>query len=124
MSEQHGRVALVTGATSGIGWAVASTLAAQGHRVFLCARNAENVKSSVKQLIEDGYQADGIACDVTSLDDIRACVRAAVDRFGPIDVLVNNAGRGGGGITAELGDELWFDVINTNLNSVFFMTRE
>jgi ketoreductase len=124
MSEQHGRVALVTGATSGIGWAVAKTLAEQGHQVFLCARSAENVKSSVKQLIEDGHQADGIACDVTSLDDIRACVQAAVDRFGPIDVLINNAGRGGGGITAEIGDQLWFDVINTNLNSVFFMTRE
>jgi ketoreductase len=47
-----------------------------------------------------------------------------VDRFGPIDVLVNNAGRSGGGITAEITDELWFDVINTNLNSVFLMTRE
>ncbi len=51
-------------------------------------------------------------------------MRAAVDRYGPVDVLVNNAGRSGGGVTAEIPDELWFDVINTNLNSVFLMTRE
>jgi ketoreductase len=124
MSDKQGPVALVTGATSGIGAAVARSLAGQGYRVFICARNAENVQASVKQLTEDGYQVDGTACDVTSLDDIQACVRQAVERFGPIDVLVNNAGRGGGGVTADLGDQLWLDVINTNLNSVFFMTRE
>jgi ketoreductase len=51
-------------------------------------------------------------------------VRAAVDAFGPISVLVNNAGRSGGGPTAAISDELWYDVIDTNLNSVFLLTRE
>jgi ketoreductase len=51
-------------------------------------------------------------------------VQAAVQRFGPIDVLVNNAGRSGGGVTAEITDELWLDVLNTNLTSVFRMSRE
>jgi ketoreductase len=118
------KVALVTGGTSGIGLAVVRRLAADGHRVFLCARSQESVRSTVKQLTEDGLEVDGRAADVRSGADIKALVAAAVDRFGPIDVLVNNAGRSGGGVTADITDELWFDVINTNLNSTFLVTRE
>jgi ketoreductase len=124
MSLETPRVALVTGATSGIGLAVTRVLAGQGHKVFICARSAENVAVTVKELLAEHLEVDGTACDVKSIDDIRAFVRAAVDRFGPIDVLVNNAGRSGGGVTADIPDELWFDVVNTNLNSVFRLTRE
>ncbi|MEV5509246.1 3-oxoacyl-ACP reductase FabG [Streptomyces orinoci] len=124
MSQQQQRVALVTGATSGIGLAVTRALAERQHSVFLCARNAESVASTVKELCAEGLDVDGTACDVRSADDIKAFVRAAVDRFGTVDVLVNNAGRSGGGVTADIADDLWFDVINTNLNSVFLMTRE
>jgi ketoreductase len=124
MSHEAQRVALVTGGTSGIGLAVTRALAAQQHKVFICARSAENVAVTVKELQAEHLEVDGAACDVRSLDDIRALVRAAVDRFGPIDVLVNNAGRSGGGVTADIPDELWFEVVNTNLNSVFRVTRE
>ncbi|MFC9295351.1 3-oxoacyl-ACP reductase FabG [Streptomyces sp. NPDC057011] len=124
MPQQSQRVALVTGATSGIGLAVARLLASQQHRVFIGARTAENVASTVKQLREEGLDVDGSAVDVRSNDGVHAFVRAAVDRFGPIDVLVNNAGRSGGGVTADIDDELWNDVIDTNLNSVFRLTRE
>ncbi|MEV6655090.1 3-oxoacyl-ACP reductase FabG [Streptomyces sp. NPDC051219] len=125
MSQQDQRVALVTGATSGIGLASARLLATQGHKVFLGARNAENVASTVKQLQDEGLEADGTTLDVRSSDDARAFVQAAVDRFGTgVDVLVNNAGRSGGGVTADIDDELWLDVIETNLNSVFRLTRE
>ncbi|MFK4070900.1 3-oxoacyl-ACP reductase FabG [Streptomyces sp. NPDC029674] len=122
--QQDQRVALVTGATSGIGLAVARLLAGQGHRVFLGARTAENVASTVKQLREEGLDVDGAALDVRSPAAVAAFVAAAVARFGPVDVLVNNAGRSGGGVTADLDDALWDDVIDTNLNSVFRMTRE
>jgi ketoreductase len=118
------RVALVTGATSGIGLAVARLLATQGHRVFIGARNADNVTATVKELREEGLDVDGSVLDVRSPDDVREFVRAAVDRYGPVDVLVNNAGRSGGGVTADLADELWDDVIDTNLTSVFRITRE
>ncbi|TDC74461.1 3-oxoacyl-ACP reductase FabG [Streptomyces hainanensis] len=124
MATEERRVVLVTGATSGIGLAVARTLGERGHRIFLCARGADGVEATVKELLDQGIEADGAPCDVTEGEQITSFVRAAVDRFGPVDVLVNNAGRGGGGVTADLTDELWLDVINTNLTSVFRMTRE
>ncbi|XES01551.1 3-oxoacyl-ACP reductase FabG [Streptomyces sp. S1D4-11] len=124
MAETTGRVALVTGATSGIGLAVARLLAGQGHRVFIGARSADNVAATVKELRAEGLEVEGEAVDVRSDDEVRAFVQAAVARFGPIDVLVNNAGRSGGGVTADIADELWYDVIETNLNSVFRVTRE
>ncbi|MEV0675310.1 3-oxoacyl-ACP reductase FabG [Actinosynnema sp. NPDC050436] len=120
---QH-RVALVTGATSGIGLAVARQLAGSGHRVFIGARTAETVATTVKQLREEGLDVDGRAVDVRSSDEVAEFVKAAVDRFGEVDVLVNNAGRSGGGVTADIADDLWLDVVETNLNSVFRLTRE
>jgi ketoreductase len=124
MSQKVQRVALVTGATSGIGLAVSRALAEQGRHVFICARSAENVAITVKQLRDEGLGVDGVACDVRSGQSIRDLVQAAVDRFGPVEILVNNAGRSGGGVTADIDDDLWYDVMNTNLNSVFLVTRE
>jgi ketoreductase len=124
MAEAVKPVALVTGATSGIGLEVARRLAGLGARVYLCARRGEELAATVKSLQDEGFDVDGSACDVSRPEQIRAYVRAAVDRYGPVDILVNNAGRSGGGATAEIADELWLDVINTNLNSVFLMTKE
>ncbi|KZE99888.1 ketoacyl reductase [Rhodococcus sp. EPR-157] len=115
---------MVSGATSGIGLAIARSLAESGHRVFIGARSADNVAATVKQLNEDGLDVDGTTVDVRSGKDIHDFVQAAVDRYGSVDVLVNNAGRSGGGVTADIDDELWDDVIDTNLNSVFRLTRE
>ncbi len=116
-------VALVTGATSGIGHEIALTLARQGHAVYLCSRTEKTLDETIETLRGEGLDADGSTCDVTSPAEVRALVGAAVERYGRIDVLVNNAGRPGGGATAELSDELWYDVINTNLNSVFLVTK-
>jgi ketoreductase len=118
------RVALVTGATSGIGLEIARRLGRGGARVFLCGRRADALAETVKALEDEGLDVDGTTCDVTSAEEVREFVRAGVERFGPVDILVNNAGRSGGGVTAQVPDELWFDVINTNLNSVFLVTKE
>ncbi|MEU8592080.1 3-oxoacyl-ACP reductase FabG [Streptomyces sp. NPDC048664] len=123
MSTQAKRVAVITGATSGIGLASARALAAGGHRVFIGARNADNVAETVKQLQDEGHEADGATLDVRDTASATAFVAAAVDRFGTIDVLVNNAGRSGGGVTADIDDELWDDVVETNLTSVFRLTK-
>lgn len=124
MADNEQQVALITGATSGIGLAVAETLAGRGLKVFICARNADAVQETVGKLRSNGHQADGVAADVRRPGDVRQLVGAAVERYGHVDVLVNNAGRSGGGVTAEIEDDLWYDVIDTNLNSVFLMTRE
>jgi ketoreductase len=124
MTEQSKPAALVTGATSGIGLEIAGRLARLGTSVYICSRSADTLAATVKSLQNEGLDVDGRVCDVTDGVQIRELVRAAVERFGPIDILVNNAGRSGGGVTAQISDELWFDVINTNLNSVFLLTRE
>ncbi|MEU6284536.1 3-oxoacyl-ACP reductase FabG [Streptomyces sp. NPDC047028] len=123
MANNEQKVALVTGATSGIGLAAARALGAAGHAVFVCARTAESVELTVKELRAEGYEANGTTADVRDAESVRALVAAAVGTYGRIDVLVNNAGRSGGGVTADLDDELWDDVIATNLTSVFLLTR-
>ncbi|NEB82534.1 SDR family NAD(P)-dependent oxidoreductase [Streptomyces sp. SID14478] len=123
MPDNH-PVALVTGATSGIGLESVRQLARTGHRVFLCARTEQDVKQTVQDLRAEGLDVEGQAADVRSRESVVALVAAAVETYGPINVLVNNAGRSGGGVTADLSDDLWYDVIDTNLNSVFLVTRE
>jgi ketoreductase len=124
MRSQSSRTAVVTGGTSGIGLAVTRQLAEAGARVFFCARTESDVTTTVKELTGEGLDVDGRACDVRSTEDVQAFVAAAIDRYGPIDVLVNNAGRSGGGATAQIAEDLWLDVIETNLNSVFRVTKE
>jgi ketoreductase len=124
MTDNGQQVALITGGTSGIGLAVAETLAGQGRTVFICSRNGDAVAETVGKLRASGYEADGTAADVRRPADVAGLVSAAVRRYGHVDILVNNAGRSGGGVTADIADELWYDVIDTNLNSVFLVTRE
>jgi ketoreductase len=124
MGNHERRVAIITGATSGIGLAVARELAAAAVATFICARDPQAVADTVKDLRGHGFEVAGRHCDVTKREDVREMVSSAVGQFGSVDILVNNAGRSGGGITAEIEDELWYDVIDTNLNSVFLVTRE
>ncbi|MFJ9455566.1 SDR family NAD(P)-dependent oxidoreductase [Kitasatospora sp. NPDC101447] len=117
-------LALITGGTRGIGLAIARELGSRGHRVFICARTAPDIDQALVTLRGEGHQADGRTCDVRDPAQVAELIRHAVAEHGPITVLVNNAGRTGGGPTATTTDDLWYDVIDTNLNAVFLVTRE
>ncbi|MFJ6756132.1 MULTISPECIES: SDR family NAD(P)-dependent oxidoreductase [unclassified Streptomyces] len=118
------RHALVTGGSSGIGKAVAQRLGKAGHTVSICGRDPEKLRSAAKELAELGVSVTTLSADVSDPQQVRELVGQAVEANGPIGILVNNAGRNGGGKTAELTDELWREVLSTNLDSVFYVTRE
>ncbi|MFF2142291.1 SDR family NAD(P)-dependent oxidoreductase [Kitasatospora sp. NPDC058190] len=118
------RHALVTGGSSGIGAAVARRLAAAGHTVTICGRDPEKLDRTAAELSGHGVPVAVLTADVSDPQQVRGLVGRAVEANGPIGILVNNAGRNGGGRTAELTDELWREVLGTNLDSVFYVTRE
>jgi len=89
----EGKKAIVTAATKGIGLAIACRLAQEGASVFICSRKQKNVDDAVRDMRSRGFDADGCACNVGSLDQLKAFVQKAADTFGGrIDILVSNAG--------------------------------
>ena len=123
MSILEGRVAVVTGASSGIGEACAVAFAAKGAKVVLAARRAERLASLVDRIEGAGGEALAVATDVTdeaAVDDLFA---RAVERFGTVDVLVNNAGIADSTPVDEMAIETWRKVIETNLTSAFLCSR-
>ncbi|MFB6353134.1 MAG: SDR family NAD(P)-dependent oxidoreductase [Halobacteriales archaeon] len=114
-----GQTAIVTGAAQGIGRAIARRLAAEGANVVVADVQAEAAERTAAELDAAG-DAVAVECDVTSLDDAEALAAATRDRFGRIDVLVNNAGVGGGGdFPAELPPEDWHHVLDVNLTGAY-----
>ncbi|GGS44518.1 SDR family NAD(P)-dependent oxidoreductase [Streptomyces cinerochromogenes] len=114
-----GRTALVTGAGSGIGRAVALALAAEGARVVVAGRRQEPLAETVRLIEEQGGKALAVSADVSRAADAEALVRAAVEHFGSLDVAVNNAGvfRGGRPL-ADLPEEDWHEQLAINVTGV------
>ena len=120
-----GKIALVTGGTRGIGRAIAERLLEEGARVFICGRTAETVDRAVREIAAN--HADRIAgepADVGDQDQVRRLFRAVDARFGPLQVLVNNAGIGVFGSVADLSPEDWRRVVDLNLSGPFYCSRE
>jgi NAD(P)-dependent dehydrogenase (short-subunit alcohol dehydrogenase family) len=122
--ELSGKVAFVTGASSGLGAQFARTLAAQGARVVLASRRVERLKELRAEIESEGGSAVVVALDVTNMQSIAAAVAHAETEAGPIDILVNNSGVGG---TQRLIDATPADfdfIFDTNTKGAFFVAQE
>jgi 3-oxoacyl-[acyl-carrier protein] reductase len=120
----EGKVALVTGASRGIGLAIARKLGGLGAKLSLCARSADKLQNVAHELKGAGVEVIVVAADVTSGDDILSLVEETKQAFGTIDILVNNAGIGYFGPFYEANESNWDPVLDTNLKSVFLLSKE
>jgi len=119
-----GKVAIVTGSTKGIGYAIAEALAGAGADVVVSARNEEEVRAAAERLGSVGSgRAVGVACDVREHDDVKRLISAAAE-LGGVDILINNAGVGIFGTVDGMSADEWHTVIATNLDGVFFCCHE
>ena len=118
-----GRIALVTGASQGIGRACALALAAEGATVALAARNEAKLAEVKAEIEAAGGVAEAFALDVASEESIKAGAKAIVERFGKVEILVNNAGITKDGLVMMMKKADWDDVINTNLTGTFLLTQ-
>jgi NAD(P)-dependent dehydrogenase (short-subunit alcohol dehydrogenase family) len=119
----EGRVVMVTGASSGIGEACAIAFVEKGAKVVLAARRAERLSALVERLEGMGGEALAVTTDVTSEADVDNLFAQATQRFGTVDVLINNAGIADSTPVDEMPLELWSRVIGTNLTSAFLCSR-
>ena len=123
-SPHAGKVAVVTGSSKGIGYAIAEALVQVGASVAVSARNAGEVSAAAARLAALGKgRASGIPCDVRRPEAAERLIERTVAEFGGLDILVNNAGVGHFGPAGELAVEQWDQVIATNLSGVFYCCR-
>ena len=118
-----GQTALVTGASRGIGKAIALGLGQAGAKVACIARNEEKLRETADAITAAGGTAVVYACDVTDSAAVQKVVDAVVQDWGQLDIVVNNAGITRDTLIPRMSDEEWDDVISTNLRSVFLFTR-
>ena len=118
------RVALVTGASQGIGQAIAVRLASAGASVALAARNQEKLSQVVQQITSAGGKAAAFLLDVSDEEQIKSVVKATIAQFGKIDILVNNAGITRDQLAMRMKRADWDAVLNTNLTSAYLCTQQ
>ncbi len=123
MASLKGRIALVTGASQGIGRACALELARAGATVALAARNESKLAETAAEIESAGGQAAAFALDVASEESIKAGAKAILDRFGKVEILVNNAGITRDGLVLRMKRPDWDDVVGTNLTGAFLLTQ-
>ena len=123
MFNLKGRVAVITGASSGLGKQMAASFAKQGADLVLLARRIERLEELKKELENYGVKVLPIKCDVTSTDDINNAASLSEKEFGKVDILVNCAGSSKDKGVLEMEDDEWDFTIDTDLTSVFKMTR-
>jgi len=123
MTGFEGRIALVTGASQGIGRACALALAKAGATVALAARNQAKLDEAVAEIEAAGGKAAAFALDVASEESIKAGAKAVIAQFGKVEILVNNAGITRDGLMMRMKRADWDDVIGTNLTGAFLLSQ-
>ena len=123
MTRLRDQVALVTGATSGIGEAIARRFAAEGARVAVVGRHRERGDAVVRSITAAGGTAQFFAADVTSDDAVRGLVQAVRERFGTLDIVVNNAGVSVPGTVVDITPAQWDEVFRINVASAYLVSR-
>lgn len=116
----QGKIAIITGAASGIGAATADLFVREGAKVVIADRNIDDAKESAKKY---GDSAIALEVDVSDSRKVKAMVEDAVKHFGGIDILINNAGYGCLGSVVDVEEDQWDDVINVNLKGVFLCSK-
>ena len=123
MFRLDGKVALITGSTRGLGWAMARAMAAQGAHVVITGRSSEDVQARVADLAAAGWWADGRAGDIADIDDAVAALDRVAETAGRLDILVNNAGINARAPLDEFGREDWVRVLRVNLDAPFALSQ-
>jgi 3-oxoacyl-[acyl-carrier protein] reductase len=118
-----GKTAIVTGASRGIGKAIALRLAASGAKVACVARSADKLKETADAIIAAGGAAEAHPCDVSDSESVTQLIEGLSEKWGGLDIVVNNAGITKDTLIPRMSDEDWDLVIATNLRSVFLFTR-
>lgn len=118
-----GQVAIVTGASRGLGQAIAAALARAGARVACIARNRQKLAETVAAITAAGGTAEAFECDVAHSESVQQVVEAVLEKWQRLDVLVNNAGITRDTLIPRMQDDQWDEVINTNLRGAFLFTR-
>lgn len=123
MGKLEGRVALITGGTSGIGGSTAMLFAAEGAEVILVGRNLERGKHQEQEIVAAGYKAVYRQCDVTKIEEIQALKSFVFERYNRLDILFNNAGILRTGSLEEITDEDWDMTYDVNVKSMMRVCR-
>lgn len=120
-----GQVAVVTGASSGLGLQMAKAFASQGAKLVLMARRANLLEQNAASIAaEYGVEVLPVVCDITVTEQVKAAVEATMERFGRVDILVNNAGTGAIGDAETITDEQFMHELNVDLFGTFICARE
>lgn len=123
MFDLNGKIAVVTGASSGLGKDAALAYAKEGANVCVLARRVEKIESLAKEIEELGVQSIALKCDVTNEEEVKNAVEKIVDKFGRIDILLNNAGVAVGGGVETLSEEDWNKSMDTNVKGIYLMCK-
>jgi len=123
MNNLENKVAIITGASRGIGKVIAEEIAKAGAKTICVSRSLSDVEKVAKDINEQGFTAMAMACDITNGEQYQKLVKSVNDKFSSVDILVNNAGVTKDGLIMRMSDDDWDVVINTNLKGAFNGTK-